>query len=242
MRRETSSARGSGSAQQPSSRGAPGTNIGQSPESVDRTAQRHLYSGQVLAALTIGCIAVFIFLFVSAALSSANPENESSVLYNVLSTIGSLLLFALIIPVLIIDWRGAVTLNGVIKWRSMRVWLRIVAGFFALGLSPFLLVVYLSQAFQTYRYFKQQEPLKRRSKIAELEAQMGFMPHAEGTCRNCQKPLQIGAEYCAYCGVSVIEQPRICPNCATTTFPDAKWCPKCQHPLDTTSQINYGYC
>ncbi len=67
--------------------------------------------------------------------------------------------------------------------------------------------------------------------IAELDAQMGFLPPAEGACRVCHKPLQVGAEFCSYCGETVIERPKVCPSCATTTFPDAKWCPNCRTAL-----------
>lgn len=215
----------------------PGANITQSQEFVEPKAQRHRYSGRVLAVLAFGYIFSLILLFIGAALSPAPTQNDTNLGFaGVLISIGGLLFIAIPIAVLIIDWRGFVTINGWIKWRRMSVWARWVVGYFALGIWPYVLPIYFFQAFQTYRYFKQQEPLERRRKIAQLEAQMGLMPHTEGTCRNCQKPLQVGAEYCAHCGAPVIEQPRICPNCATTTFPDAKWCPKCRYPLDTASQ------
>ena len=31
--------------------------------------------------------------------------------------------------------------------------------------------------------------------------------------------------------IRVVEQPKICPSCATTTFSDAKFCPKCRASL-----------
>lgn len=209
----------------------PGANIVQSQESVDPKARRHRYSGRVLAAFAFGYIFSLILVFVEAAL---NPNEASP---GLLGTLGTLLLIVISIIVMIIDWRGFVTINGLIKWRRMPMWLRLVVGYFFIGMCAIIVPpIYFSQAFQTYRYFKQQEPIERRRKIAQLEAQMGLMPHTEGMCRNCQKPLQVGADYCAHCGASVIEQPRICPNCATTTFPDAKWCPKCRYPLDVASQ------
>jgi len=210
-------------------------NIAQQQTPVDPRAQRHRYSGWVLAALAIGNIVSLILVFADPALYPNNPQYAASPGF--LGMTGTLLLTVISIIVLVIDWRGFVTINGFIKWRRMPIWLRIIVGYFALGLWPVIILpIYLFQAFQTYRYFKQQEPLERRRRIAELEAQLGFMPYTEGTCRACQKPLQVGAIYCAHCGASVIEQPRICPKCATTTFPDAKWCPKCRYPLDAASQ------
>jgi RNA polymerase subunit RPABC4/transcription elongation factor Spt4 len=198
---------------------------------------RHRYKGATLAALVLGyVIGLILFIGVNVTISDTLQNQEPSGFAGVLLVIGGILLFAVAIVILVIDARGFVTLNGLIKWRSMPRWLRFVAGYFALGLWPYALPIYFVQAFSTYRHYKQQEPLLRQRKIAELEAQMGILPQTDGTCRRCKKPLQLGAEFCAHCGTPINERPRICPNCATATFPDAKWCPKCRTPLVSSSQ------
>ncbi len=108
---------------------------------------------------------------------------------------------SVVIAILIIDWRGLTTMNGWLKWGRMRVWQKIVVGYFFIAFSLILVASYLIQAYQSFRQNKQQEPIRLRQKIAEQEAQLGIMPQTDGTCRNCHKPIQIGAEFCAYCGV-----------------------------------------
>lgn len=132
------------------------------------------------------------------------------------------------------DWRCFTTLNGWIKWKRMKIWQKLVLGYFFIGLSIFLVGPYLIQAYRAYSYNKRQEPVRLRHKIAEQEAELGFMPQIDGTCRVCHKPLQSGAEFCIYCGATVAEHPKVCPNCATITLPDAKWCPKCRTSLSSS--------
>jgi hypothetical protein len=199
--------------------------------------QRHLYSGRLLAILTSGYIVSWLLYFAGA--SSLNNSDQTGAIstltfLGVIACIGLLGVVSTVIAVLIFDWHGLTTMNGWIKWGRMKVWQKIVFGYFFIGFSMILVAPYLIQVYQTYRQNKQQAPIRLRHKIAEQEAQLGIVPQTDGTCRNCQKPLQIGAEFCAYCGVPVIERPRICPNCATTTLPDAQWCPKCRTRLTPT--------
>jgi len=70
------------------------------------------------------------------------------------------------------------------------------------------------------------QPVHLRQKIAEQEVQLGVIPQIDGTCRVCHKSLQLDAEFCMYCGSTVTEHPKVCPNWATITLNDAKWCPK----------------
>ena len=129
------------------------------------------------------------------------------------------------------DWAGISTLRHAIQWDSMaggtRIWA--IVGF--VFIYPLAFIVYLWRI--TNEYFQTQKAItaQRPHKIAQLEAQLGIMPVTEGECRACQKPMQVGAEFCAFCGVDTIERPLVCPNCATTALPDAKFCSKCRTEL-----------
>lgn len=193
---------------------------------------RRLYSGRVLA-LLCGAYAAAIVLLLSdpATYSSATSTSTTTSSFGVLGSVGIFLCICVVVAICILYWRGATTLNGFIKWRAMKGWQQFVVGYFLLGLSPFLVPVYLIQAVNTYRHAKQLEPEQRRKQVAQLEADLGIMPATEGTCRACGQPLQVGADFCAYCGASIVAKPLICPVCAATALPDAHFCPKCRAPL-----------
>ena len=120
------------------------------------------------------------------------------------------------------DWRGVITLRGAVKtqrWKkgklvSTKHWYVLLYLFFPYIMLP----IYLTRTARDQRQAEQRRPFELKRHVAELDAQMGFLPPAEGTCRVCHKPLQVGAEFCSYCGESVIERPKVCPSCATTTF------------------------
>ncbi|HLZ23515.1 MAG TPA: DUF4236 domain-containing protein [Ktedonobacterales bacterium] len=193
---------------------------------------RHLYSGRVLAALS-GSYAAAIVLIMSdpATNTSTSGSGATTSSTGPLGTAGTLIWLGVLVAICILDWRGATSLNGFLKWRSMRTWQQLVVGFLLFCLSFLLVPVYLIQAFNTYRHAKQMEPALRQQRVAQLEADLGIMPATEGVCRACGKPLQVGAEFCAYCATPVVAKPRICPVCATTTLPDAAFCPNCRAPL-----------
>src|SRR5260370_8105379 len=96
-------------------------------------------------------------------------------------------------------------------------------------------LAYVGRDFRRARVNKRQieanKQLEKRRQIAVMEAHLGILPATEGNCRSCQKPLQVGAEFCSYCGATVIEHPKICPSCAPTPFANAKFCPNCRSPL-----------
>ena len=136
---------------------------------------------------------------------------------------------------MVYDWRGVITLRGAVKSHVMRNG-RLVstsAGFVLLYLflPEIMLPIYLIRTAIDHRQAAQRKPLELKQQIAAMEAQLGILPPSQGTCRACNKPLQVGADFCQYCGVTVIERPKVCPSCATTTLPDAKWCPKCRTAL-----------
>jgi len=194
--------------------------------------QRRVYSQRTLIGLASGYIISWIlFLADSATISSISQQNSTQLSPGVFGSIAIVGLISIVTVLLIMDWHGFTTLNGWIKWKRMKTWQKIVVGYFFIGLSIFLVMPYLIQAYSAYTSHKSQEPQRLRRKIAEQEAQLGIMPQTQGACRVCNKPLQANAELCMYCGAVVTESPKICPNCSTVTLPDAKWCPKCRTPL-----------
>lgn len=194
--------------------------------------QRHLYRGRSLVALISGYIISWLLIFADPSFWHSMEQQTSTLSPGLPGTLGMLGLFCVVVVVLIIDWRGLTTINGWLKWGRMKMWQKIVVGYFFIGFSILAVGVYFVQVGQTYFSNKRDEPRQLRWKIAEQEASLGMLPPTDGTCRVCHKPLQLGAEFCMYCGATVIEHPRICPNCSTTTLPDAKWCPKCRTRLD----------
>src|SRR5260370_7269679 len=126
---------------------------------------------------------------------------------------------------MVVDWHGFLTMNGLLQWKSMTGRQRFIAGCLFVALNVFVLDFYLVQAYLTYCRYRQLEPLRRRRKIAEQEAELGMIPRTEGNCHKCHQPLQLCAEFCAYCGARGTEPPPICPQCYTTTLPIATCSP-----------------
>jgi RNA polymerase subunit RPABC4/transcription elongation factor Spt4 len=204
-------------------------NLLQSQQQSQATSQRHLYPGKLLATLAIASVVSMLliagdYVFQSSLGAASGP----------LAIMGFTIYLLVITKITVVDWRGFLTMNGLLKWKSMTNKQRFIVGCLFVALNVFVLGFYLAQAYLTYRRYKQLEPIRRRRKIAELEAQLGMIPRTDGKCHNCHQPLQLGAEFCAYCGATVTLRPRICPECYTTTLPDARWCPACGAQLDTT--------
>ncbi len=196
------------------------------------------YNRNILLALIIGYLVSLLLVIVPYALigsindtASGHAFLASSDWLGTLGGIGVLLLIAEAIFVMVYDWRGAVTLRGLAKSQVMRKgqmvntkpWYVLLYIFF----PEIMLPIYLIRTAAGRRQAEEQRKLAMQQQIAVMEAQLGILPPTSGTCRACQRPLQVGAEFCQYCGVPVIERPKICPSCATTTLPDAQWCPKC---------------
>lgn len=186
----------------------------QSQQKLPRLPQRHLYTGKQLATLVAAAV-ISIVLILGSGISGW-------------LTILSVLIYMSVVSFLLVkDWRGFLTMNGGLKWRSMTDQQKLTIGCVFTVFNVVFLGIYFVQAYKTYRYDKQLEPLKRRREIAEKEAELGFMPHTDGTCYKCNQPLQVGAEFCVFCGARVTPRPRICPVCYATALPDARWCPEC---------------
>ncbi len=201
----------------------------QSQQQSKATLQRHLYPGKQLATLAIASV-VSVLLIFGVFVFPGNLGGASGPL-----AITGITVYLLVITIIsVCDWRGFLTMNGWLKWKSMTNKQRLFAGCLFVALNVLVLGFYLAQAYLTYRRYRQLEPLRRRRKIAEQEAELGMIPQTDGACHKCRQPLQLGAEFCAYCGERVTPRPRICPECYTTTLPDARWCPACGAQLDTT--------
>lgn len=112
--------------------------------------------------------------------------------------------------ILVLDWRHILTLHGHINWATLswpgRIGIVLVYAFFMvllLSLPLLYLVFALKDTIDQWRNRAHVIKLK----TAELEASLGIVPGTKGECPQCRKPLQVGAEYCAYCGVSVSRKP-----------------------------------
>ena len=203
-------------------------NISQSQQQSQTTAQRHLYTVKLLAELAIASV-VSVLLISGDYVFQRSLGGASSPL----ALMGITIYLLVIATITIVDWRGFLTMNGFLKWKRMRGGKRLLVGCLFVALNVFVLGLYFEQAYLTNCRYRELEPLRRRHKIAEQEAELGMIPRTDGNCRKCHQPLQLCAEFCAYCGARVTERPRICPECYATTLPDARWCPACGAQLDT---------
>jgi hypothetical protein len=199
----------------------------QSQQQLQGASQRHLYTGKQLATLVIASVISILLISVDFFFHSSLSAISGWL------TIPGFTIYLLVISFIMVkDWRGFLTMNGSLKWKSLTGRQRLIVGCVFVILNAFFLEFYLAQAYLTYRRDKQLEPLKRRRKIAEQEAELGMMPRTDGTCYKCHQPLQLGAEFCVYCGARVTPRPRICPQCYATALSDARWCPECGAQLD----------
>jgi ribosomal protein L40E len=187
----------------------------------------YLYKGKQLVALTAASI---LSVLLSVGVYFFHRDLGS---LNAPLTITAVVLYLLVIAfILVVDWRGFLTMNGAIKWAAMTDRRMVVVGCVFFVGNVFFLGFYLVRAYQKYRNDKQLEPLRQKRKNSRLEFELGMIPPTEGVCHNCQAPLQVGAEFCWNCGKSVMERPRICPICFATTQPEAEYCPKCGTHFD----------
>lgn len=169
-------------------------------------------------------IAVYIM---GAALIWLDPESRQG--GGSMTDIGTLLVLIDLVAILALDWRGFATLRGRIGL-SEGLFSRITNLCLLLAfliISPITIGIYLFLAVRDYRRGRKQLPITRQRHIAEMEAELGMLPGTQGTCRVCGKPLQVGAEYCAFCGATPVAKPRVCPACAAVALPGATYCPEC---------------
>lgn len=187
----------------------------------------------VLIGICIVCILLFI---IPLLLTSGSGDTYSAdTWFSRLSQIGLFTLFGEMVLVMVLDWRGVITLRGASKGYTFHKGQRVstTGGFVCLYIFfPYIMLpIYLVRTALEYRRTKYEREHQQRHKVASLEAELGILPAIEGACRVCKKPLVVGADFCQYCGATAVERPKICPACAATASPDAKWCPKCRTAL-----------
>ncbi|HEX2350340.1 MAG TPA: zinc ribbon domain-containing protein [Ktedonobacterales bacterium] len=179
----------------------------------------HQYSIWFLSLL---CLGMLFYEIVVWGFNSPSP--------GVLFGIGMVIWLGVVVGILAVDWRHFLTMHGHIDWKALPWWGRIAIAFVYVGLVVLVLslpVLYLAFAVKdTVDQARNRAPASKL-KTAELEASLGYIPATEGECPRCHKPLQVGAEFCAYCGAAPARKPRICGKCANIAPPDANVCPKC---------------
>ncbi|MGH2504111.1 MAG: zinc-ribbon domain-containing protein [Ktedonobacterales bacterium] len=179
----------------------------------------HRYSVWFLSLL---CVGMLYYEAVVFGLDFFNPDFFFGT--------GILIYLGVVASILAVDWRHFLTLHGHINWTTLSWPGRIgIALVFALFMLFFLSLPSLYLAFAVKDTIDQRRNSAPAVKLktAELEASLGYVPAMAGECPTCHKPLQEGAEFCAYCGTALATKPRICGRCATIAPPDAAFCPKC---------------
>jgi double zinc ribbon protein len=178
------------------------------------------------------CVAYVVALLLMIVISDTTPNSAD---VSVGFSIGLLMFLAVVICMLVADWRGFLTLRGRLNWEQMAWWKRIVTVLVLMALWVFfgsMPGLYLGFALKDTFAAKRQQAFTRLLRTAQLEAELGIKPAMEGTCPSCGKPAQVGAHYCQYCSAPLVTRPRICQRCAALAQPDATYCPNCGASLD----------
>ncbi len=130
--------------------------------------QRPGQSSSRLLLLLSGIYVLFwILCFVGEA---SSPHDE----FNFLFDLGMSLFFGVATCICIIDWRGAITLQGLMHWQK-RGWLgRIGFGFLCLVFSPFLTAVYLLRTLALPHGIPQQTPTQAPSPVRFGKPSLGL--------------------------------------------------------------------
>lgn len=202
-------------------------------DSIARDSLRR-YQGWVLAALALALTASMVCIFADKGQTGPNGETQGGTL----AGIGGLLYLALFPALIVIDTGAFVRAVAAHRWvRSVQGGAKVaVAALLYIFVVPYVVAAYpfvgVFQYARGYLGARQRLPLERRRHIAEMEAGLDIEPGTQGQCPNCGKPLQIDAEFCAFCGTRVKQEPVVCPRCTTVALPGAKWCPKCGAPLE----------
>jgi uncharacterized protein DUF4236/double zinc ribbon protein len=183
----------------------------------------HAYRTAMLSAISGAQALSWLLIFADSGTQSA--ANRTS--FGLAGNLGMLLFLASCVVVAVLDWHGFVSLRGRIPWwrlsGAQKFWLMCAYIF----LFEVMLAIYLVGAWIDWRRARALEPMQRRMQTAQLEAELGIAPETDGVCKSCGKPLQVGAQFCAYCRAPVEARPKICPVCAATALPDAMWCSSC---------------
>lgn len=219
----------------------------QQPVHMNQPEQYRVYNGIMLFSLIGVCVVSLAMLVIPFALIfnlNDTASGHSFLLHNenwlgAVPGCGLLLLLSEAIVVMILDWRGAVSLRGAVKSQTVYqgktnntgLGYAILYIFFPEILLPIYVLRVLFHSIHLGRLRERQQKQQLQFEIATREASMGILPPTDGACRVCRRPLIAGADFCQYCAEPVVEKPKVCHVCAATASPDAKWCPKCRAAL-----------
>jgi hypothetical protein len=198
-----------------------------------RSAISHRYNMWFLIGL---CVAYIVSLLLVIIISGTTPNGNT---VSAGFSVGLLMFLAVVICVLVADWRGFLTLRGRLNWEQMAWWKRVVMALVLLGLWVLfgsMPGLYLGFALKDTFAAKRQQAPARLLRTAQLEAELGMQPPTDGTCPSCGKPAQVGAHFCQYCSAPLATRPRICQRCAALAQPDATYCPNCGASLDVVAR------
>lgn len=191
----------------------------------------HAYRAVTLGAVTAGQALGWLLMFADSATQTATQTASGDTTFGLAGNLGMLLWLGSMIAVAALDWSGFISLRGRIPWWRLssgaKFWL-VCAYIFAFEIMT---PIYLVGAWIDLRRTRLAEAEQRPFQIAQMESDLGMAPATDGSCANCGKPLQAGAQFCGYCRTPVAPRPKVCSSCATLALPDAKWCPKCGAPL-----------
>lgn len=101
------------------------------------------YSNRLLIILCIAYVLAWLCSFIGDAVA----QGQANFLFN----LGISLFFGILTCLLILDWRGTVSLQGLIHWRRCKFGKRILIGFLCFVVFPFLLTVYFVRTFRLYQ-------------------------------------------------------------------------------------------
>lgn len=176
--------------------------------------------------LTLLCLGMLYWETVVWGLENLNP--------NLFYGTAFVVYLGVVCTIFALDWRHFLTLHGNIPWATLS-WPGRIGITIGIALVYAVLIVLLLSLPVLYLAFAVKDTIDQRRnsapssklKTAELEASLGILPGVDGECPQCHKPLQVGAEFCAYCGTPLAPKPRVCTKCATLAMPDAIYCPTC---------------
>jgi hypothetical protein len=94
------------------------------------------YGTGILAVLLGAYAAFWVFVFIGGA----GAPNSIAVF---VGNLGTSLFWGVLVSVLVVDWRGAISVNGWIQWQKLKRRNKILLGLLCFCVSPFLLGVYL---------------------------------------------------------------------------------------------------
>src|SRR5260370_20218828 len=169
------------------------------PQNLAKSEQYHSYSRSMLTLLNIGCIASLAMLIVPYILIAAINDTTSGHSFLVqsdwlgsLGGIGVIVLLVEVVCVMIFDWRGAVTLRGMVKAQVIHKGKLVSTSpsyvLLYLFFPEIMLPIYLVRTTRDHHQARQRRPLELQHQIAALEAQRSEERRVGKECRSRWSP------------------------------------------------------